>query len=93
MADTPPVGGGESFALCGVVPKCRKGAHAMDLIKAMGFGALISGCVALVIGTQGSSGGQLVIESFTVADVRLYWSWPIFLASTGLFWGLLLLQR
>ncbi len=65
----------------------------MDLLKAMGFGALISGCVALVIGTQGSSGGQLVIQSFDVADFKLYWSWPVFFAGTGLFWGLLLLQR
>ena len=65
----------------------------MGLLKAMGFGALVTGCIAVVIGTQGSSGGALAIESFKVADVRLYWSWPMFLAGTGLFWGLLLLQK
>lgn len=65
----------------------------MDLIKAIGFGALISGCVAIVIGTQGSGGGQLAIQSFEVADQKLYWSWRVFIAATGLFWGLLLLQR
>ena len=65
----------------------------MDLIKAIGFGALIAGCVSLVIGTQGSAGGQLAIQSFELADFKVYWSWPMFLVSTGLFWGLLLLQR
>lgn len=65
----------------------------MELLKAMGFGALISGCVALVIGTQGSTGGQLAIDALEVADFKLYWSWPLFLACAGLFWGLLLLQR
>ncbi len=65
----------------------------MDLLKAIGFGALISACVAMVIGTQGTSGGQLAIQSFELADFRLYFSMPVFLASTGLFWGLLLLQR
>ncbi len=65
----------------------------MDLLKAMGFGALISCCVAVVIGSQGTAGGQLAIQSVDVADVRVYFSWPVFLAATGLFWGLLLLQR
>ncbi|MEP3422526.1 MAG: hypothetical protein ABJN35_12380 [Erythrobacter sp.] len=65
----------------------------MDLIKAMGFGALIAGCVSVVIGTQGSAGGQLAIHSYDVIDFKVYWSWPAFLVSSGLFWGLLLLQR
>lgn len=65
----------------------------MDLLKAMGFGALITGCVAVVIGTQGSSGGPLAIHSFEVIDYKVYWSWPMFLSGTGLFWSLLLLQR
>ncbi len=65
----------------------------MDLLKAMGFGALIACCVSVVIGTQGSTGGQLAIQSFEVADFKVYWSWSLFLVSTGLFWGLLLLQR
>jgi len=65
----------------------------MDLLKAIGFGALVSVCIAVVIGSQGSTGGQLAIQSVNVADVKLYWSLPMFLAGTGLFWGLLLLQR
>ena len=65
----------------------------MDMLKAMGVGALVTGCIAVVIGTQGSAGGQLAIHALDIADYRVYWSWPMFLAGTGLFWGLLLLQR
>lgn len=65
----------------------------MDLLKAMGFAALVTGCVSLVIGSQGTSAGQLAIQSVVLADMRMYWSWPVFLAGTGLFWGILLLQR
>lgn len=65
----------------------------MDLLKAMVIAAVVTGCVAIVIGSQGTSGGQLLIEPWSVGDVRLYWSWPMFLAGSGLSWGLMLLQR
>ncbi len=65
----------------------------MELFKAMAFGALVSVCIAVVIGSQGSAGGQLAIQSLMVADQKVYWSWPIFLAGTGVFWGLMLLQK
>ncbi|BDI59832.1 hypothetical protein [Qipengyuania nanhaisediminis] len=65
----------------------------MGLLKAMTIAAVVTGCVAIVIGSQGSSGGQLMIRSFEVADYRLFWSWPLFLAGSGLSWGLILLQR
>ena len=65
----------------------------MDLLKAMGFAAVITGCLSLVIGSQGTSAGQLAIHSMELCDLKIYWSWPVFLAGTGLFWGILLLQR
>lgn len=65
----------------------------MDLLKALGFAAVITGCLSLVIGSQGTSGGQLAIHPMTLGDMKIYWSWPVFLAGTGLFWGILLLQR
>ena len=65
----------------------------MDLLKAIGFGGLVTGCIAVVIGTQGSSGGQLAIHAIELYDYKVFWSWPMFFAGTGLFWGLLLLQR
>ena len=65
----------------------------MGLLKAMVFAAIVTGCVALVIGSQGTSAGGLAIHPLSVGDVRLYWSWPLFLAGSGLGWGLILLQR
>ena len=63
------------------------------MLKAMLFGALISACVALVIGSQGSSGGQLAVHAMQLGDAHVFWSWPLFFAGSGLSWGLILLQR
>jgi hypothetical protein len=65
----------------------------MDLLKAMGFAAAVTGTVALVVGSQGTNGGQLAIQAYDLGDIRFYWSWPMFFAGTGLGWGLMLLQR
>jgi len=66
---------------------------AMDLIKAVTLGAILSATLALVIGSQGSSAGPLAIHLVDVADARVYWSWPIFFSGSGLAFGLMLLQR
>ncbi len=63
------------------------------MVKAVGFGAVLTGSIALVIGSQGTSAGPLAVEALEIADYKFYWSWPIFAAGTGLSWGLLLLQR
>lgn len=65
----------------------------MEVLKALVFGAILSACVALVIGTQGSSGGPLGVRSIELVDFRMYWSWSLFLAGSGFSWALLLLQR
>lgn len=65
----------------------------MDLLKAIIFAAILTGCVALVIGSQGSTGGALAIFSFKVASQKIFWSWPAFFGGTGLAWSLMLLQR
>jgi len=65
----------------------------MDLIKAFTLGAILSATLALVIGSQGSSAGPLAIHLVSIADARLYWSWPIFFSGSGLAFGLMLLQR
>lgn len=63
------------------------------MIKAMGLGVILTGSVALVVGSQGTSAGPLAIEPLIIGTYRLYWSWPIFGAGSGLAWGLMLLQR
>ena len=65
----------------------------MDLLKAIFFGVVLTGCVALVIGSQGTSAGQLAIHAMAIGDFKVYWSWPLFLSGTGLSWALLFLQR
>ncbi|MBU7579929.1 MAG: hypothetical protein KAF27_05585 [Porphyrobacter sp.] len=63
------------------------------MIKSLTFGAIMSAAIALVIGSQGTSAGPLAIHLVEVADVRFFWSWPVFVTGTGLSFGLLLLQR
>jgi len=65
----------------------------MDMLKAVVFGALLSATIGVVIGSQGTNGGPLAIHLVTIAEAKLYWSWPVFLSATGLSWGLMLLQR
>ncbi len=65
----------------------------VDVIKALMLGAILSGTLALVIGSQGSSAGLLAIHPVNIADARLYWSWPIFITGSGLAFGIMLLQR
>lgn len=65
----------------------------MELIKAMTLGAILTGVLALVIGSQGSSAGPLAIQLVHVADANFYWSWPLFCSGSGLAFGIMLLQR
>jgi hypothetical protein len=66
---------------------------AMDMIKALIFGAILTATIALVIGSQGISAGPLAIHLVQAAEIRFYWSWPVFVSGSGLAWGIMLLQR
>ena len=68
-------------------------AMAMDMIKAMIFGAILSATIALVIGSQSASAGPLAIHAVHIAEAKMFWSWPIFFSGSGLTWGIMLLQR
>lgn len=65
----------------------------MELFKAIPLGGILTWVVAVVIGKQGSTGGYLAIHSVQLQDYALWWSWPLFLAATGLAWGLMAMQR
>lgn len=65
----------------------------MEVIKAAGLGGVLTGVISLIIGSQGSAGGQLAIHLMRAGDYSVYWSWPLFLAGTGLAWGLMIMQR
>lgn len=68
-------------------------ADAMDMIKAIILGCILTGVVAVVVGVQGSSGGALAVHSMAVGDHRIYWSWPLFVLGSALSWGIMWLQR
>lgn len=63
------------------------------MLKAIAAGLLLTGCVALVIGAQGASGGMLAVAPMAIGSVSIYWSWPLFLIGTGLSYGFVLLMR
>ncbi len=63
------------------------------MFKAIGLGAVLTWSIALVIGSQGSSGGSLLVHPMHVGDYSVYWSWPLFCVGTGLSWGIMALQR
>jgi hypothetical protein len=65
----------------------------MDMLKAFTLGAILSVTIGLVIGSQGTSAGPLAIQLVSLAEAKIYWSWPVFLSCSGLAWGLMLLQR
>ncbi|HEX7711796.1 MAG TPA: hypothetical protein VF418_12765 [Sphingomonadaceae bacterium] len=73
----------------------------MSFIKAMILGAILTGVVSLIVGSQGSDGGLLSIFPVDVHAAKLhfeqvhnftfYWSWPLFLAGSGLAWAIILM--
>ena len=65
----------------------------MEFVKAVPIGSILTYVVAIVIGSQGSKGGQLSIFRTEIYQFDLWWSWPLFLFGTGLAWGLMMLQR
>ena len=76
--------GGFAFRL-----QCVEG----NMIKAISFGVILTGSIALIVGSQGASAGPLMIEAIEIGSYRLYWSWPIFAAGSALSWFLILLQK
>jgi hypothetical protein len=60
----------------------------MSFLKALIPGLLLTLVVCVLIGSNGSTGGFLSIHSQAIQGHHFYWSWPLFLASTGLSWGI-----
>lgn len=57
-----------------------------SFLKGVFAGAVLAFVVAEIIGHAGGTGGILYVLHFEVNGVRLYWSWPVFVAGTGLGW-------
>lgn len=65
----------------------------MELFKAIPLGGIFTGVLALVIGSQGSTSGQLAIFRAEIYQYDVWWSWPLFFAGVALAWGIMMLQR
>ncbi len=64
-----------------------------SFLKAVFLGAILTFFVAGIIGSTGSSGAFLTIKPIILEGRSIYWSWPMFLAGTGLSWVILALME
>lgn len=60
----------------------------MAFIKALIPGLILTLIVAALIGAGGSTGGFLDIHLAAISGHKFHWSWPLFIAGTGLAWGI-----
>ncbi len=56
----------------------------MAVVKGMVGGGALTLVVSLVVGSQGSHGAFLRIHDTMLGNVHVWWSWPLFLASSGI---------
>jgi hypothetical protein len=61
----------------------------MALFKALFPGLILTFIIAIVLGSNGSDGGFLHISRTHISGHIVYWSWPLFIASTGIAWGII----
>ena len=54
------------------------------LLKGSLAGIILAFVLAEIVGRLGSTGGMLRVFEFHLHGIALYWSWPIFVAATGL---------
>jgi hypothetical protein len=54
------------------------------LLKGSLAGIILAFVLAEIVGRLGSTGGMLRVFEFHLHGIALYWSWPMFVAATGL---------
>ena len=68
----------------------------VTLVKALPFGIFLTILVCLFMGSGGSTGGVLNIFSFHIEmmdfNVKLYWSWAMFICGTLLAWAIMFMM-
>lgn len=65
----------------------------MEVVKGILVGIVLTFVVALVIGSQGSTGSFLYIHQLPVLEYKVWWSWPLFLVSSGVASGIGLMMK
>jgi hypothetical protein len=61
----------------------------MTLIKALIIGGFLTWLLSLVFGKNHQQAGWLSVHQMAVLDYHVYWSWPLFVAATGLAWAIM----
>jgi hypothetical protein len=61
----------------------------MSVVKAVILGGFLTWLICLVFGTNHQSAGWLSVHSMRVAEYSVYWSWPLFVAASGLAWAIM----
>lgn len=65
----------------------------MGMIKGLMGGGALTLVVSLVLGSQGSRGAFLQIQDAMLGNVHIWWSWPLFFASSGIAWAISLMMK
>ena len=60
----------------------------MPFVKALIPGTILTFVICLILGSNGTSAGWLEVHRITLQGQDFYWSWPFFVAATGLSWAL-----
>ena len=58
----------------------------MALFKAFIPGLVLTLAIAVILGSNGTSGGWLNVHRVNIEQIQFYWSWSLFLIFTGLGW-------
>jgi hypothetical protein len=60
----------------------------MPFVKALIPGVILTFVVCIILGTNGQTGAWLEVHRTSLASQDFYWSWPLFVLSTGIAWGI-----
>ena len=60
----------------------------MPFVKALIPGVILTFVVCIILGSNGVSGAWLEVHRVSLASHDFYWSWPLFVGSTAIAWGL-----
>jgi hypothetical protein len=65
----------------------------MSLLKALLLGGILTIVVSEAVHGAKASSGFLQIQEVAISGQYMHWSWPLFIVSTGLAWGIMLMMR
>ena len=60
----------------------------MSFFKALIPGLILTFIFCIILGSNGSHGGWLEIYQVHMFGQSFYWSWQLFIATTGLSWAI-----